>query len=263
MSQQSTPLVVLNNKQAVTTSLSIAKSFGKEHRNVLRDIEGLLKNEQTKHFFYEGNYEHPQNKQRYRMFYMNRDGFTLLVMGFTGKEALDFKLKYIEAFNKMEVELSKPQLPGTYKEALLALVKEVEEKEQLQLENQMYQQEIADMKPKITYVDEVLKCTDLLTTTQIADDYGMSARAFNSLLHKNGIQYNINKQWLLYSRFKGQGYTKSETTTFKKSDGSTGTSMLTKWTQKGRLFLYETLKGKGILPTMERTKLQVIETKAN
>lgn len=101
-------LVIMNNQQVVTTSLSIAENFKKEHRNVLRDIEGLLKNEQTQNLFYEGIYEHPQNKQKYRMYYMNRDGFTLLAMGFTGNEALQFKLKYIEAFNKMEKQISKP-----------------------------------------------------------------------------------------------------------------------------------------------------------
>ena len=95
-------LVVIQNRQAVTTSLQVAKSFEKEHRNVLRDIEGLLKNEQTQNYFYKGTYEHPQNKQEYPMYYMNRDGFTLLAMGFTGKKAMEFKLQYIQAFNQME-----------------------------------------------------------------------------------------------------------------------------------------------------------------
>lgn len=104
-----TQLVIIQNRQAVTTSLQIAESFEKEHRNVLRDIEGLLKNEHTKkNFFYKGEYEHPQNKQVYPMYFMNRDGFTLLAMGFTGEKALEFKLKYIQAFNQME-EKNLPQ----------------------------------------------------------------------------------------------------------------------------------------------------------
>ena len=113
-----TQLVIIQNRQAVTTSLQVAESFEKEHRNVLRDIEGLLKNEHTKHLFYKGEYEHPQNKQVYPMYFMNRDGFTLLAMGFTGDKALEFKLKYIQAFNQLEEKIL-PQ-PLSEKEQLKA-----------------------------------------------------------------------------------------------------------------------------------------------
>ena len=96
-------LVVIQNRQAVTSSLQIAESFEKEHRNVLQAIDELIGvAENSADLFYEDSYIHPQNKQRYRMFYMNRDGFTLLAMGLNGKKALKFKLKYIEAFNQME-----------------------------------------------------------------------------------------------------------------------------------------------------------------
>ncbi|UKJ44324.1 phage antirepressor KilAC domain-containing protein [Lysinibacillus sp. ACHW1.5] len=176
-------------------------------------------------------------------------------------EFYDFVYDLLESLRKGELKIvqTQPQLPTNYKEALLALVKEVEKNEQLEIEKQMYQQQVADMQPIVTYVDEVLKCTDLLLTSQIAEDYGMSAYALNKLLNEHGIQYSLNKQWLLYSKFKGQGYTKSETKEYKKPDGSTGVRLHTKWTQKGRLFLYETLKAKGILPTMERMKLKLIE----
>lgn len=132
-----------------------------------------------------------------------------------------------------------------------AWIREKQQQQQLELENKIYQQQIAEAQPKLTYVDMVLKCPDLLTTTQIADDYGMSARRFNTLLNKHGIQYRQSGQWLLYSKYKGQGYTKSDTTPYRRSDGSEGVSILTKWTQKGRLFLYEELKKKGLLPTIE------------
>mgnify|MGYP001350151631 CR=1 FL=1 len=99
---EQTPLVQEQNEQVVTTSLIVANEFGKEHRNVLRGIEGLLKNEQTHKMFQKSTYIHEQNKQEYTMYYMNRDGFTLLAMGFTGKKALQFKLKFIEQFNRME-----------------------------------------------------------------------------------------------------------------------------------------------------------------
>ena len=104
-------LVIIQKRQAVTTSLQIAESFEKRHDHVLRDIESLLgslPNSGETLMFYEGTYEHPQNKQRYRMFYMNRDGFTLLAMGFTGQKAIQFKLAYIQAFNGMERQLTQP-----------------------------------------------------------------------------------------------------------------------------------------------------------
>lgn len=97
-------LVVMKHKQAVTSSLRIAKTFGKEHKNVLQNIDNLVaENSAAKSMFAEGIYEN--RGKHYRMVYMTRDGFTLLAMGFTGERALSFKLQYIQAFNKMEASL--------------------------------------------------------------------------------------------------------------------------------------------------------------
>lgn len=95
-------LVYLEREEAVCSSLDVSRSFGKRHDNVLRAIGGLLENEETQKMFKKLNYVDSQNKQQYPMYLMNRDGFSLLVMGFTGKKALDWKLKYINAFNQME-----------------------------------------------------------------------------------------------------------------------------------------------------------------
>ena len=95
-------LVYLERDEAVCSSLDVSRSFGKRHDNVLRAIGGLLENEETQKMFKKSNYGDSQNKQKYPMYLMNRDGFSLLVMGFTGKKALDWKLKYINAFNQME-----------------------------------------------------------------------------------------------------------------------------------------------------------------
>ncbi len=118
-------LVIMKDQQAVTTSLQVAEVFGKEHKVVLKAIdelkEGVAQNYAD--LFYEDTYIHPQNKQAYRQIIMNRDGFTLLAMGFTGKAALQFKLKYIDAFNQMESHIMKqPQLPTSPRQlAKLAL----------------------------------------------------------------------------------------------------------------------------------------------
>lgn len=117
-------LVIMKNQQAVTSSLQVAEVFGKHHKHVLEAIDELKQGvaENSAHLFYEDTYIHPQNKQSYRQVIMNRDGFTLLAMGFTGQKALQFKLKYIEAFNQMEKEIQQPKLPTSKRElAMLAL----------------------------------------------------------------------------------------------------------------------------------------------
>lgn len=117
-------LVIMKNKQVVTSSLQVAETFRKQHKHVLEAIDELKQGlaENSADLFYEDIYVHPQNKQSYRQVIMNRDGFTLLAMGFTGQKALQFKLKYIEAFNQMEKEIQQPKLPTSKRElAMLAL----------------------------------------------------------------------------------------------------------------------------------------------
>ncbi|BBF74771.1 putative antirepressor [Lacticaseibacillus paracasei] len=98
-------LVIMHNKQAVTTSLRVAEVFGKDHKHVLETISNLAAEKSAAKFFAEATYDN-RGKQ-YPMYYMNRDGFTLLAMGFTGKRALQFKIKYIQAFNSMEATLKR------------------------------------------------------------------------------------------------------------------------------------------------------------
>ena len=123
---------------------------------------------------------------------------------------------------------------------------EYEEKQQLALT-------VEKLKPKADYTDTVLKSKGLLIITQISKDYGMSGQKLNSLLHAFGVQYKQSGQWLLYSKYHGKGYAQSETIEFKRSDGSPDTKLETKWTQKGRLFIYARLKANGILPIIERS----------
>ncbi|MFR3686352.1 MAG: Rha family transcriptional regulator, partial [Enterococcus sp.] len=118
-------LVIMKDQQAVTTSLQVAETFGKQHKHVLEAIDELMIGvaENSADLFYEDSYIHPQNKQAYRQIIMNRDGFTLLAMGFTGKSAIQFKLQYIRAFNQMDDHIKQqPQIPDTPRGlALLAL----------------------------------------------------------------------------------------------------------------------------------------------
>lgn len=260
------------DNQPLTNSLLVAETFGKEHRNVLRDIKnliegGVLKNEQTP-MFEETTYMSEQNKQIYPLYVMNQDGFTLLAMGFNGKKAMEFKLKYIEAFNAMkkQIEQSKPSVPQNYLKALKSLVKAEEEKQQLALENKQKDEtiitiskanvelgnKITEMLPKVSYYDRILQSNATMTITQIAQDYGMSAIAMNKELESMRIQHKERGQWILYAQFLKGGYVHSRAVDIIRKDGRHDVKYNTEWTTKGRLFLYEALKGKGILPLIEQ-----------
>ena len=121
----------------------------------------------------------------------------------------------------------------------------------LQLENEQQRQIIGELKPRADYTDKILKNKGLVTITQIAKDYGMSGTAMNKLLAGLGIQYKQSGQWLLYRKYHDKGYTHSETINITRSDGRPDVVMETKWTQKGRLFIYELLKGEDIYPVIE------------
>lgn len=145
---------------------------------------------------------------------------------------------------------SLPQI--SYAESLRMLADKIEENERLKLEVVEMSDKISELQPKATYYDEILASKDTVLTTQIAKDYGMSAKAFNILLHDLGVQYKVGDQWVLYSKYQGMGYVHSKTHSYPKNDGSYGTRMQTEWRQAGRLFLYDLLKQHGTLPLIER-----------
>lgn len=124
--------------------------------------------------------------------------------------------------------------------------------DRLELESKQKDQIIGELKPKADYVDKILQNTSLIKVGSIAKDYGMSAQEMNKLLHELRIQYKQGGQWLLYANIQDKGYTSSETHVYEKKDGTTDVNLLTKWTQKGRIFLYEELKRNGYLPMIER-----------
>ena len=139
--------------------------------------------------------------------------------------------------------------PDLLIKALTELKKEREEKKRLELENAVKAQQIAEMQPKVSYYDIVLACPDLVTITQIAKDFGLSAKKLNKILKEKKIQFKQGRTWFLYQKYAEQGYTQSKTYLY---DEDNHTAMHTLWTQKGRLFIYELLKADGILPVMEQ-----------
>lgn len=131
--------------------------------------------------------------------------------------------------------------PDTIIKIAQNLKEEQEKRRQLEIENN-------ELKPKANYCEQVLQSESAVVTTQIAKDYGMSPQALNSILHELGVQYKVDGQWVLYSKYQDKGYTKSCTVI----DRFGEPRMQTKWTQKGRLFIYQMLKTIGVLPNIER-----------
>lgn len=174
--------IVLSTKsgEPVASSRQVAENFGKEHKDTLESIRQILaaENSATKSMFYETTFEN-RGKQ-YPMYLMNRDGFTLLAMGFTGKAALEWKLKYIAAFNEMEKKLAEqPQLTRSQllATALIAAHEELEEKDK----------QIETMKPKALFADAVSASGQSILVGEMA-----------KLLSQNGIQMGQNRlfQWM-------------------------------------------------------------------
>lgn len=134
-----------------------------------------------------------------------------------------------------------------------ALKDETDKRKALESKTKVQEQIIMELKPRADYTDRILHNKGLVTITQIAKDYGMSGKTMNALLNNLCIQYkSASGQWLLYAKYQDKGYTHSKTIDIVRSDGRSDIVMETKWTQKGRLFLYEKLKTAGLLPMIER-----------
>lgn len=169
-----------------------------------------------------------------------------------GKECRQYLIDLEKAWNTPEQVFARAlkmadQTIAKLKGSVETLTAEVSVKNQI----------IGELKPKADYYDEILKNPGLITITQIAKDYGMSGKKMNDILHDLGIQYKQSGQWLLYDKYSKNGYTHSETVDIVRSDGRRDVKMNTKWKQKGRIFLYNMLKEKGIVPMIEQENAQM------
>ena len=246
-------------------SREVAEMIGKRHDNLVRDIKkyveelGNLKIEDTE-FFQGSTYKTTQNKE-VPCYLVTKKGCEFIAHKLTGIKGTEFTAKYINRFHQME-EVIQNHIPQGQELLALAVIeanKVLEEQRVqiglLQTEVNVKEQIIGELKPRADYTDKILKNTGLVTMTQIAKDYGMTGQAMNKLLHDLGVQYKQSGQWLLYSKYHGMGYTHSETVDIVRSDGRPDIKMNTKWTQKGRLFLYNLLKENGVVPVIEQNEV--------
>jgi len=226
-----------NDNQALTNSLLVAEKFGKEHRNVIRDVDNLKKDVLNfEQMFIDSTYSDSYGRDQ-RMYIMNRDGFTLLVMGFTGKNALQFKLDYINAFNQMEQAIRTNQIsaPTNLKDAL-RLALQLEERKEL-----LEQKQIEDA-PKVLFAEAVSTSKRSCLVSELA-----------KIIQQNGIKIGQNRlfKWMRakgYLCSKGELYNQPtqkamelglfdiKKTTIIKPDGTVMISTTSKVTGKGQIY---------------------------
>lgn len=249
--------VRIDQEQMITDSRNVSEVFGKQHRHVLESIRTLERDVPNfRQMFFEGTLPDSYGREQ-TVYFMNRDGFTLLAMGFTGSDAMKWKIKYIEAFNLLEKAWNSPeQIMARALKLAQQTVDSLKERCKF-LGGQVIEQQkvIEELQPKATYYDMVLQCKDLISTTVIAKDYGMSATKLNKILHEMKVQFKQGDTWVLYAKYQGNGYLKSKTHNYADLDGIQHSKEHSYWTQKGRLFLYDLLKKNGILPLIEREEV--------
>ncbi len=243
-------LIRIENGEVKLDSRMIAHHFGKEHKNVLADIrdemEKLKKAELGGQLIFQpSSYANNQNKVQ-PCYILTKAG------------ALQLAARYDAVARRkliMKIEEMEKQPPQITSQFLYQLAKRQEE---LEKQVTVAHQVIGELKPKADYTDKILKSKGTVTMQQISKDYGMSATAMNRMLHQLGVQYKQSGQWLLYSKHHGKGYTHSETIDITRTDGRPDVTMHTKWTQKGRLFLYNLLKENDTLPMIERDEVEAV-----
>lgn len=248
-------ITIIGQTQTMT-SLQIAEITGMRHADVMRAIRNM-----------EGAWVKLTERNFALSEYKDATGRKLPMFALTKTECLYVATKFNdEARARLVIrweELERAnaqsfQIPASFSEALMLAAKQAEQIEQQQklLLAQGAQiaerdRAIAELHERTCYLDQILNSKTTVATTQIAQDYGMSAKKFNVELRNLKIQRKVGGQWILYAPYNTMGYVHSET--FIPENSTTGrVVMTTKWTQKGRLFLYEKLKKNGILPVIER-----------
>jgi len=238
--------ITLFNKEGkiLASSREVAEKFGKSHNHVLRDIEDIISKSDCPNLdsemFVESIYQTSRGKI-YKCYLMNRDGFSLLAIGFTGKKALEWKLKYIKAFNEMEEKLK----TGSYLSEEEKLKLQLFSKYPLKVvsaHKRLVELEVgkatAPLILKAEYPDEVLNKNGLITTTVIAKDLGFkSATKLNQILNLNHILFkNQSGTWCPYAEYE---WLITENYADYQSYGAEKAKPCLKWTERGRKWIIE------------------------
>ena len=253
--------VIRFDDQQTMTSLQIAEVTGKRHSDVLEAIRNMEPawEKVAQRRFPLGSYKDSNNQSR-PCYYLNKRECLYIATKFNDEARAKLILRWEELENAHHKNvLALPDFTNPA-EAARAWAEQyesrmLEAKRADEAEQQVLQlaAEVEKMQPKVSYYDMILNNKSTVLVTQIAQDYGMSAKAFNKTLNELGVQRKVNDQWILYASYLGQGYVQSKPVDITHNDGSKSVKYNTEWTQKGRLFLYDFLKQHDILPAIEPT----------
>lgn len=248
------------------TSLQIAEVAGKQHKDVMRSIRNM-----------ESAWEKVNGRRFALVEYLDAKGESRPCYSLTKTECLyiatkfndEARAKLVLRWQELEEEQRRrqqPQIPTTYLAALRSLIESEEQRTALAQQNYEQRQQIesvtnenlklgnviTEMRPKADYYDRILASRGTCTITQIAQDYGMSAKAMNKMLNSLHVQHKVGDQWILYTEYLSMGYVHSKAVQIIRANGAEDTKYNTEWTTKGRIFLYNILKKNGIIPIIER-----------
>lgn len=229
------------------TSLQVAELTGKQHSNVMRDIRNLLEQlEDRQQFSFELmfiNRNLPNGGSKQEPYYnLTKKDSLLLASGYDA----NLRAKIINRWEELErqKQYGNFQVPQTFADALLLAAQQQKQLESLAEQNKLQSQQLKQAAPKVEYFDNVLQSVNTYTSTQISKEVGFkSADQLHKRLREMKVMYQQSGQWLLTAKYCGKDYTKPRTTQFTRSDGSVGTNTITVWTESGRMFIHNILKG--------------------
>jgi phage regulator Rha-like protein len=256
--------IIEQENKLLVDSREVADMVNIDHKELLRRIEGTNSGKYIGYiptltkgkippsdFFIKSEYVDSTGRKA-KSYLLTKKGCDMVANKLTGEKGILFTAIYVTKFEEMENNLKQVVIHSYMIDDPIARaekwIEEQKEKKRIETEKLMLEQQVKEYEPKVTYYDEILKSKTSMTITQIAKDYGMSGKAMNQLLKNEKVQYKQSSQWLLYSNHQDKGYTKSDTHLDKLGNAH----MNTKWTQKGRLFIYDLLKRKDVLPVMEQ-----------
>lgn len=253
-------------KRETMTSLEIAEVTGKAHKELLRSIRNMEPAWEKicgrKFALTSQLIDMPNGGMREEPCYSLDKTECLYIATKFNDEA---RARLVIRWEELETATREQfQVPQSFADALMLAAKQQQKIEEQQKQLEANSKEIIElsgtissMQQKITYVDMILSSKETVATTQIAQDYGLSAKVFNALLRDFGIQHKVGGQWILYAKYLPCGYVQSDTISITHKNGAAGSVMHTKWTQKGRLFLYEELKRRNIVPLVEQNRMEM------
>lgn len=227
----------------VTTSLIVAEVFGKRNADVLRDIRNLHCSPEFKErnfaLMVKINELQQGGAQKSEYYEMTKDGFSFLVMGYTGDKAGQFKEMFINEFNKREMMLKSDDYILARSQEILHNRLQLAEK-QLEIAQETISAQDTQLKqqaPKVSYYDQTLQSVNTLTTTQVAKSIGMETHTLTKKLKEAGIIFKQSGMWMLHAPYSKWKLHATRTSSYTRSDGTTGTSQYTVWTERGRRFI--------------------------